>query len=130
MLSKEASSTIFWVFDMTWPGTEPQYLKPLANTLTFNANGLVYIYIYIYIYSLANVDNSISYFQKQISKVMSCISYTTTEQKTSENLLSRFRVFVSLYLPILNKRTEVKSYEMQMLNISIISINQTVLKLL
>ena len=34
MLSKEASSIIFWVFGMTRPGTEPRSPGPLANTLT------------------------------------------------------------------------------------------------
>ena len=34
MLSKEALSTIFWVFDMTQPGIELQSPEPLANTLT------------------------------------------------------------------------------------------------
>ena len=34
MLSKEASSTIFWVFGMTQPGIEPRSPGPLANTLT------------------------------------------------------------------------------------------------
>ena len=34
MLSKEASSTIFWVFGMTRPGIEPRSPGPLANTLT------------------------------------------------------------------------------------------------
>ena len=33
-LSKEASSTIFWVFGMTWPGIEPRSPGPLANTLS------------------------------------------------------------------------------------------------
>ena len=33
MLSKVASSTIFWVFGMTWPGIEPRSPRPLANTL-------------------------------------------------------------------------------------------------
>ena len=33
MLSKAASSTIFWVFSMTQPGIEPQSPGPLANTL-------------------------------------------------------------------------------------------------
>ena len=33
MLSKEASSTIFWVFGMTRPGIEPRSPGPLANTL-------------------------------------------------------------------------------------------------
>ena len=42
MLSKEASSTIFWVFGMTRPGIEPRSPGRLANT--------IYIYIYIYIY--------------------------------------------------------------------------------
>ena len=32
-LSKAASSTIFWVFGMTWPGIELQSLRPLVNTL-------------------------------------------------------------------------------------------------
>ena len=34
MLSKEASSTIFWVFSMTWSGIELWSPRPLANTLT------------------------------------------------------------------------------------------------
>ena len=34
MLSKEASSTIFWVFGMTQPGIEPRFPGPLANSLT------------------------------------------------------------------------------------------------
>ena len=34
MLSKEASSTIFWVFGITRPGIEPRSPGPLANTLT------------------------------------------------------------------------------------------------
>ena len=34
MLSKEESSTIFWVFGMTRPGIEPRSPGPLANTLT------------------------------------------------------------------------------------------------
>ena len=49
MLSKEASSTIFWVFVMTWPGIEPLSPRPLANILT------IYIYIYIYIYMYIRV---------------------------------------------------------------------------
>ena len=34
VLSKGASSTIFKVFGMTWPGIEPRSPGPLANTLT------------------------------------------------------------------------------------------------
>ena len=34
MLSKVASSTIFWVFGMIRPGIEPRSPRPLANTLT------------------------------------------------------------------------------------------------
>ena len=33
MLSKEVSSTIFWVFGMIQPGIEPQSPRPLVNTL-------------------------------------------------------------------------------------------------
>ena len=33
VLSKEVSSTIFWVFGMTRPGLEPRSPGPLANTL-------------------------------------------------------------------------------------------------
>ena len=33
VLSKEVSSTILWVFGMTWPGTEPKSPGPLENTL-------------------------------------------------------------------------------------------------
>ena len=38
MLSKEASSTIFWVFGMTRPGIEPRSPGPLANTLGSQIN--------------------------------------------------------------------------------------------
>ena len=48
VFSKEVSSTIFKVFGMTWPGTEPKSPGPLANTSKqlllqvniFNANNL------------------------------------------------------------------------------------------
>ena len=44
MLSKEASSTIFWVFGMTRPGTEPRSPGWLANTLTARPmSGLIHI---------------------------------------------------------------------------------------
>ena len=33
VLSKEASTTIIWVFGMIWPGIEPRSPEPLANTL-------------------------------------------------------------------------------------------------
>ena len=36
----EASSTISWIFYMTWPETETWSAEPLANTLT-----IIYIYI-------------------------------------------------------------------------------------
>ena len=65
MLSKEGSSTIFWVFSMTRPGIESRSPRPLANTLTIMQISrkyilvspwtfqltLEYIYIYIYIYT-------------------------------------------------------------------------------
>ena len=34
VLIKEVSSTIFKVFDMTQPGIEPRFPRPLVNTLT------------------------------------------------------------------------------------------------
>ena len=34
MLSKEASSTILWFFDMTWPGIQLQSPGPFANSVT------------------------------------------------------------------------------------------------
>ena len=40
----------FWVFGMTWPGIEPQFPRPLVNTLTIMPMGRLFIYIYIYIY--------------------------------------------------------------------------------
>ena len=49
VLSKEASSTIFWVFVMNRPRVEPRSPKPLENTLP-----PLYIYIYIYIYIYEN----------------------------------------------------------------------------
>ena len=47
VLSKEASSTIFWIFGVTRPGIELRSPGPLANTLTARPMSL-YIYIYIY----------------------------------------------------------------------------------
>ena len=60
-----ASSTIFWVFGLTWPGIEPLSSRPLVNILSIKWIGLqvnlfpeyflklffpiIYIYIYIYI---------------------------------------------------------------------------------
>ena len=55
VLSKESSSTIFWVFGMTQPGIEPRSPGPLANTLTtMPMSGIknMNIYIYIYIYMM------------------------------------------------------------------------------
>ena len=53
MLSKVASSTIFWVFGMTLHGIEPWSPGPLVNTLLIRPK-CVYIWvqicIYIYIY--------------------------------------------------------------------------------
>ena len=34
VFSKEVSSTIFKVFDMTWPGIEPRSPEPLVNSDT------------------------------------------------------------------------------------------------
>ena len=50
MLSKEASSTIFWVFGMIRPGIEPRSPGRLANALTARPMSGMYIYIYIYMY--------------------------------------------------------------------------------
>ena len=47
VLSKVVSSTIFKVFGMTQPWTEPRSPGPLTNTLPSRST---YIYIYIYIY--------------------------------------------------------------------------------
>ena len=44
MLSKEASSTIFWVFGMTRPGIELRSSGPLANTLAVKQMEQKYIY--------------------------------------------------------------------------------------
>ena len=41
MLSKEASSTIFKVFGITWPGIEPMSPWPVANALPTNDAWLV-----------------------------------------------------------------------------------------
>ena len=52
MLSKEASSTIFWVFGMTRPGIEPRSPEPLANTLT--ARPMSVFFFFSYHYALPN----------------------------------------------------------------------------
>ena len=43
-LSKAASSTIFWVFDMTRPGIEPRSPGPLANTLLIRPMAWYFLY--------------------------------------------------------------------------------------
>ena len=50
MLSKVASSTIFWVFGMTQLGIKLRSPRPLANTLTILPVSGIHIYIYIYIH--------------------------------------------------------------------------------
>ena len=52
MLSKAASSTIFWIFGMTWPGIELRSPGPLANTLlirpmAWSLKGLFYGFIWL-----------------------------------------------------------------------------------
>ena len=47
MLNKATSSTIFWVFGMTWPGIEPRFPGPLANTLLIRLIKLNNIWIFI-----------------------------------------------------------------------------------
>ena len=47
MLSKEVSSTIFWVFDMTRSVIESRFPEPLADILPTRSMGR-YIYIYIF----------------------------------------------------------------------------------
>ena len=43
LLSKAASSTIFWVFGITWPGIEPHSSRPLAKTLTITYIFMMYV---------------------------------------------------------------------------------------
>ena len=64
--SKTASSTIFWVVDMAWPGIEPWSPGPLVNTLCIRPTissifliqiictlyGLKYFYLILIIYRL------------------------------------------------------------------------------
>ena len=52
MLSKTASSAIFWVFDITRPGIEPWPPGPLANTLLISpiADNSFFISFYTAIY--------------------------------------------------------------------------------
>ena len=64
MLSKNASSTIFWVFGMTQPGIEPRSPGPLANTLTIMPMFYIILIICLRIVKwfqalLLNISNSI-----------------------------------------------------------------------
>ena len=47
VLSKEASRTIFWVFDMIRPGIEPRSPEPLANTLYLSISLLFLDFFYL-----------------------------------------------------------------------------------
>ena len=49
VLSKVASSTIFWVFGMTWPGIEPQSSGPLADTLLIRPMARWFMYDTVYL---------------------------------------------------------------------------------
>ena len=71
MLSKTASSRIFWVTGMTRPGIEPQSLGPLANTLLIKS-----IYIYAIFFKLDNVKLSyefLSYYYILYKKITVCV---------------------------------------------------------
>ena len=63
VLSKVASSTIFWVFGMTQPGIGPRSPELLASTLTImpmSGNNIQILYLpqdlYMYIYKDLVVD--------------------------------------------------------------------------
>ena len=47
VLSKAASSIIFWVFGMTRPEIAPRSPGPLTNTQVIKPMALLYIYIYM-----------------------------------------------------------------------------------
>ena len=52
-VSKEASSTIFWVFGMTRRGIEPRSPGPLANTLTAKPMEPFKLFFFLTIISIA-----------------------------------------------------------------------------
>ena len=55
MLSKVASSTFFWIFDMTRPGIEPRSPRPLANTLLIWPMASLYINQFIPLSGIRNI---------------------------------------------------------------------------
>ena len=79
MLSKDASSTIFWVFGMTRPGIEPRSPGPMANTLAARPmsgiipDGIIYTFIrpLAKIMELAHVEDVHLSFLARLSLILS-----------------------------------------------------------
>ena len=56
MLSKAASSTIFWVFGMTRPEIELWSPRPLTNTQLIRPNGKIFFFILISLFQQLYFD--------------------------------------------------------------------------
>ena len=79
MFSKVASSTIFWVFGMTWPGIQLRSPGPLANVLTIMPTSDIYIYIY--------KDKSCKYF---LIMVILLINFSLTGNTHTDTYIGRW----------------------------------------
>ena len=82
MLSKEASSTIFWVFGMTRPEIDPRFPRPLANT----------IYIFVLNPLLQAEFDTSSVFKRSSSGLNSVFFFSQTSFHTKDKEPSRIQL--------------------------------------
>ena len=94
MISKEASSTIFWVFGMTRPGIEPRSPGPLANK--FN----------------------VSYIQNQIDKIRDSVEYRQSRIAWQTiNEVSRRKSTAKAKLKAANQQERIKLWKQHFENL-------------
>ena len=118
MLSKAASSSIFWVFDMTRPGIEPGSPIPFGEHCTHSANGPVYfslwrykliLYIGIYINCIMNILNVIWY-RTHTSSFRWCLRGVMLKAQHNGIVVSEFELQSRYYVHFLTN-TIGESYE-------------------
>ena len=86
MLSKAITSTIFWVFSMTWLGIKPQSPGQLVNTVLFRPANTLKNILYA-VLKLTEFGPLIYQMQKLVKSYFSvwvkCIFFTSTEESST-----------------------------------------------
>ena len=94
MLSKEASSTIFWVFGMTRPGIEPRSPGPLANTLTARPMSGICVCVCVCVCVFHIIFTSCDSSFKELGGRLPC----KIRQRSQENYILSFELLTLLSL--------------------------------